>query len=50
MKKTIIIAAALVLSAGVLSSQVKVHNTPGVQVLNMPKMVSIDKKDLASAD
>ena len=50
MKKTIIIAAALVLSAGVLSSQVKVNNAPTVQAVSITKVVSTDKKDLSSAD
>jgi len=50
MKKTIIVAAALVLSAGVLSSQVKVTNTPTVQAVTIQKSISTDKKDLASAD
>ena len=49
MKKTIIIAAAFVLSAGVLSSQVKVNNTQPVQSITIPK-VSMGKKDLSSAD
>ncbi len=50
MKKTIIIAGALLLSAGVLSSQVKVHNAPAVQTVSIQKDISLDKKDLASAD
>jgi len=52
MKKTIIIASALVLSAGVLSSQVKVNNTPSVtvQAVTIQKPISTDKKDLGSAD
>lgn len=51
MKKTIIIAAALVLSAGVLSSQVKVNNTPtAAPTITIQKSVSADRKDLASGD
>ena len=50
MKKTIIIAAALVLSAGVLSSQVKVNNAQTPQTITIPKALSMDKKDLSSAD
>ena len=50
MKKTIIITAALVLSAGVLSSQVKVNATPTVQTVAIQKSISTDKKDLGSAD
>jgi hypothetical protein len=49
MKKTIVIAAALLLSAGVLSSQVKTNHAPTAQAVNLPK-VSADKKDLSSAD
>lgn len=51
MKKTIIIAAALMLSAGVLSSQVKVNATPTVQqTVPVQKVMSTDRKDLGSAD
>lgn len=50
MKKTVIIAAALVLSAGVLSSQVKVNNAPTLQTATIQKSIQADKKDLASAD
>jgi hypothetical protein len=51
MKKTIIIAAAVLLSAGVLSSQVKVNaSTPTVQAAPVQKSLSTDRKDLASAD
>jgi hypothetical protein len=54
MKKTIIITAAVVISAaGVLSSQVKVNATPTaptVQAVNVTKVVSTDRKDLGSAD
>lgn len=51
MKKTIIIAAALVLSAGVLSSQVKINNAPTVApTITVQKVVSTDRKDLGSAD
>lgn len=51
MKKTIIIAAALVLTAGVLSSQVKINNTPTtVPAIAAQKVVSTDRKDLGSGD
>ncbi len=50
MKKTIIIAAALLLSAGVLSSQVKVTPAQTVQTITVQKVVSADRKDLGSAD
>jgi len=50
MKKTIIIAAALLLSAGVLSSQVKVNHAPTVQAVTIQKSITTDKKDLSSAD
>ncbi|MGN6180829.1 MAG: hypothetical protein ACTHNW_16725 [Mucilaginibacter sp.] len=50
MKKTIIVAAALMLSAGVISSQVKVTNTPTIQAVTIQKSISADKKNLASAD
>jgi hypothetical protein len=51
MKKTIIIAAAAVLlSSGVRSSQVKVNNAPTIQAISIQKVVSTDKKDLGSAD
>jgi len=48
--KKIIIAAALVLSAGVLSSQVKVNNAPTVQAVTIQKSITTDRKDLSSAD
>jgi hypothetical protein len=51
MKKTIIIAAALVLSAGVLSSQVKVNSNPtATPTITVKQSVSADRKDLASGD
>lgn len=51
MKKTIIVAAALVFSAGVLSSQVKVNSTPTIQqTVPVQKVLSTDRKDLGSAD
>ncbi|MGN6180828.1 MAG: hypothetical protein ACTHNW_16720 [Mucilaginibacter sp.] len=51
MKKTIIIAAAFILSAGALSSQVKVNNNPTVtQTITVQKSISADRKDLASGD
>ena len=49
--KKIIIAAALVLSASILLSQVKVNNVPKTEVLAIQKTtVSADRKDLATAD
>jgi hypothetical protein len=51
MKKTIIIAAALLLSADMLSSQVKVAKTQDNQLNNLQKVtVSTDRKDVATAD
>ena len=51
MKKTIIIAAALVFSAGVLSSQVKMNNAPKIETLTVQKaIITTDRKDLATAD
>jgi len=51
MKKTIIIAGALILSAGVLSSQVKVNTpAPTAQTITIQKTVTADRKDLGSAD
>ena len=50
MKKTIIIATALVLTAGALSSQVKVNSAPTAQTATIQKSISADRKDLASAD
>jgi hypothetical protein len=39
-----------VLSAGALSSQVKVNNAPNFQAMTIRKPVISDKKDLSSAD
>jgi hypothetical protein len=51
MKKTIIIAAALALSAGVLSSQVKVNAKPTAQpTITITKVTPTYSKDLGSAD
>jgi len=50
MKKTFIIAAALVFTTGILASQTKVGSTPAVQAINITKPVSADRKELASGD
>ena len=52
MKKTIIIAAALVFTTGILASQsqTKVTTTTSVQALTAPKVVIADRKELASGD
>jgi len=51
MKKSIIIAAALVFTTGILASQTKVNSAPKTAaVITIQKSVMADKKDLASAD
>jgi len=50
MKKTIIIAAALVFTTGILASQTRVNSTPTVQAVTIQKTVATDRKELASGD
>jgi len=50
MKKTIIIAVALVFTTGILASQTKVSSTSTVQAITIQKAVSADRKELASGD
>jgi len=50
MKKTIIIAVALVFTTGILASQTKVNNTQTVQAITIQKAITADKKELASGD
>jgi hypothetical protein len=50
MKKFIIAAVALVFTTGILASQTKVNNTKTVTTITVPNNISIDRKDLASAD
>jgi hypothetical protein len=50
MKKTIIIAAALVFTTGILASQTKVSNATTVQATTIQKVLTTDRKELASGD
>jgi hypothetical protein len=47
--KKIIIATALILTTGVLSSQVKVNNNPKISI-TVQNPVSSERKELASGD
>jgi hypothetical protein len=50
MKKTIIIAAALVFTTGILASQTKVTSATTVQAITFQKAATTDRKELASGD
>lgn len=50
MKKTLIISTAFVLSAGALSSQIKVRSEAVVPAIKIIKTAASDRKDLASGD
>jgi len=50
MKKTIIIAIALVFTTGILASQTKVGSATTVQAVTIQKAVATDRKELASGD